>query len=73
LVGSLLWWYVNLFGQTPEQGARGVIHLACSPEVEGVSGKYFRKKVMSDSSPETYNLESARRLWEISAQITGLV
>ncbi|WP_298006910.1 MULTISPECIES: SDR family oxidoreductase [Anaerolinea] len=57
---------------SPEEGARTSVYLAASQEVEGVSGKYFEKCRAVPSSPESYDLASARRLWEISLQMTGL-
>ena len=57
---------------SPEEGARTSVYLAASPEVEGVSGKYFEKCKAVPSSPESYDLTSARRLWEVSLQMTGL-
>jgi retinol dehydrogenase 14 len=60
------------FGATPEQGADTVIYLASSPEVEGVSGKYFERRRPRRSSPESYDEAAARRLWQLSEQLTGL-
>ncbi len=57
---------------SPEKGARTSIYLASSPEVEGVSGKYFRRRKVVASTPETYNESIAKRLWEWSAEKTGL-
>jgi len=73
IIGPLIGWFMSRNAQKPEEGAQAVIYLASSPEVEDVSGKYFRKEVLMDSDPETYNLESAKRLWEISAEMTGIV
>jgi NAD(P)-dependent dehydrogenase (short-subunit alcohol dehydrogenase family) len=60
------------FGATPEQGADTIIFLASSPEVEGVSGEYFERRRPRRSSPESYNEAAARRLWQVSEQLTGL-
>jgi hypothetical protein len=60
------------FAIGPEEGAETPIYLASSPEVEGVSGKYFVDKEPVRSSPASYDEETARRLWEISAEMTGL-
>ncbi len=62
---------VQLPGVTPEVGAGTTIFLATSPEVKGVSGKYFVKKVAVDSDPATYDKAAAARLWEISAGMVG--
>ena len=58
---------------SPESGAETSVYLASSPEVEGVTGKYFSKKRAVASSPESQNAERARRLWEVSERLTGLI
>jgi len=61
------------FAMSSTKAAETSIYLASSPEVEGITGKYFMKKNKAvPSSPITYDEAAARRLWEISAQITGL-
>jgi hypothetical protein len=57
---------------SPEQGARTVIWLASSPQVEHSTGKYFAKQREIKSSKESYDLEVARHLWEVSCELTGL-
>lgn len=57
---------------TPEQGAQTNIYLASSPEVEGVSGKYFVKCKQVPSSPASHDREAAARLWQESLKLTGL-
>lgn len=63
---------VRLFFVSPEKGAETSIYLSMSPDVENVSGKYFVKKTPVASSPETYDLEIARRLWRVSEDLTKL-
>lgn len=67
--------FINLpirwFGQTSEEGARTIVYLASSPEVEGVTGRFFVNQRPMPSSPESRSDEKARRLWEVSAQMTG--
>ena len=55
-----------------EAGARTSVYLASSEEVEGVSGRYFVKERPVDSSPESYDEAVARRLWDVSCEMTGL-
>lgn len=57
---------------TPEQGAQTSIYLATSPEVEGVTGLYFRKCKPIPSSPVSYREDIARQLWQVSEEMTGL-
>jgi NAD(P)-dependent dehydrogenase (short-subunit alcohol dehydrogenase family) len=61
------------FGGNPERGAETNIYLAASPEVEGISGGYFVNRQESRSSPASYDEAAARKLWDVSAQLTGLV
>ncbi len=60
------------FVLTAAQGAATQIYLATSPEVEAVSGQYFIKCKPAPSRPESYDRSKAARLWEISAQMTGV-
>jgi retinol dehydrogenase-14 len=60
------------FSLTPEQGADTVIFLASSPEVEGVTGKYWTNRTIVASSPESYDEAAQQRLWSISTQLTGI-
>jgi len=57
---------------SPIQGAQTSIYLASSPEVEGVTGKYFDRKKAMRSSEVSYDAGAARRLWDASLQLTGL-
>ena len=70
-------WVVRLFlplvhrnSLTPEQGARTIVYLASSPDVEGVTGKYFVREREVASDPISYDESAARRLWEVSEEMT---
>jgi len=56
-----------------EQGAQTSVYLASSPEVEGVSGKYFGKCQPRASSPASYDVDAQERLWRLCAEMTGVV
>lgn len=56
----------------PETGARTLIYLASSPEVEGVSGRFFFRQRARRTKPVTLDPEVAARLWQISAHLVGL-
>ncbi len=60
------------FSLTPVQGADTVIYLAASAEVEGITGKYWTNRTAVASSPESYDEAAQKRLWDVSAQLTGL-
>ncbi|MGD8627316.1 MAG: SDR family oxidoreductase [Anaerolineae bacterium] len=63
---------MRLFARSPEEGAETSLYLATSPDVAGVTGAYFADKEAVDSAPATYDEALARRLWQISADLTGL-
>jgi NAD(P)-dependent dehydrogenase (short-subunit alcohol dehydrogenase family) len=54
-----------LFAISPERGARTSIYLASSPEVEGVSGRYFARCRAGRSSPRSYDRSTAAELFRI--------
>ena len=62
----------RLFFTSPANGAQTSIYLASSPEVEGVSGKYFSKKRVREFPASANDEASARRLWQISGELTKL-
>jgi NAD(P)-dependent dehydrogenase (short-subunit alcohol dehydrogenase family) len=69
------WLLKNLGGMialSPEKGARTSIYLASSPEVEGVSGRYFVKEKPVTSSPQSRDQSAAERLWRLSLEMTGV-
>lgn len=72
IFGGPLKWLVERVSLTPEQGADNTVYLATHPDVEGITGKYFVKRDAVPSSPLSYDKDLARRLWEVSAQITLL-
>lgn len=71
------WWQVPLlkaasvFLKTPKQGAATSIYLASSPEVEGVSSKYWVDCKPKASNKASYDTDVARKLWEVSQELTG--
>jgi NAD(P)-dependent dehydrogenase (short-subunit alcohol dehydrogenase family) len=63
---------VGVFFMSPEQGAETSIYLAASPDVEGVTGKYFERSRETLSSPLSHDRDAARRLWEVSERLCGI-
>jgi len=57
---------------TSEEGADTQIWLATSEEVEGITGKYFVRRLDTRSSDVSYDNDVARRLWQVSAEMVGL-
>jgi len=57
---------------SPDRAARAAVYLATSPELEGVTGKFFSRGKEKRSSRESYDETSAERLWKISEELTKL-
>ena len=62
-------YHANVFGL---RGALTPIYLASSPEVEGVTGRYFANRRPKTSSKASYDTAAAARLWQVSADLAGL-
>ena len=60
------------FMKTPAQGAVTPVYLASSPEVEGVTGRYFVNRKPKASAKTAYDTTAAARLWQVSADLAGL-
>lgn len=70
--GRLAMVLIRPFEASSKMGARTSIYLASSPEVEGVTGQYFIGRKARRSSAASYDVDAARRLWEVSERLTGL-
>ncbi len=60
------------FMLSAEGGARTSVYLASSPEVEGVSGKYFIKSKVARESKAAQDDAATEKLWQKSAEMTGV-
>ncbi len=59
----------NMEGASVVEGAETSIYLATSPEVEGVSGKYFSHKVEKPISDLAKDPQVQKRFWELSESL----
>ena len=62
---------VRPFFISEEKGARTSLYLAASPEVEGVTGKYFAKCQEAKRKRVSYDQAAAKRLWEVSESLVA--
>lgn len=62
----------DLFAIPVEKGAMTQIYVATSPQVEGVTGKYFSRCKIDQPSKAAQNQDDWARLWEMSAKLCGL-
>lgn len=62
----------HVFAISPEKGAETIVYLAASPEVEGITGKYYANKTAIPSSAASYDQKSWQRLWVASLELAHL-
>ena len=65
--------FVRPFLKSPAQGAATSIHLASSPDLEQVTGRYFANSRPKRSSKRSYDEATAARLWQVSTDLVGLI
>ena len=70
VIGPMIQKVMGIFSHSAEEGADNSIYLASSPDVEGVTGKYFIQRNSALSSSLTYEVELAKELWEVSERLT---
>lgn len=69
---TLMQWRKAAHGRTPEEGARTIVYLAEAIEVARKSGLYFVDCAPIEPSAAARSDADAKRLWELSARLTGL-
>lgn len=69
---ALYWRARSKFAMDPAKGAECQVYVASAPEVEGISGKYWHKSRIVSSSPESYDLEVAAKLWKVSEAMCNI-
>lgn len=72
ILGNLVRLLERFVAISPEEGAKTSIYLASSPEVKGISGKYWNQSKAVDSDSVSYDTATQRRLWDVSEQLAGL-
>ena len=55
-----------------EKGGSYIVRLAASPELEGVTGKYFEEGRRVEPAPLAQDAALARGLWQVSGSMVGL-
>ncbi len=61
--------FITLFAINVKKGAKTSIYLASSPEIENITGEYFVKSKSVKSSKISYDIESQKKLWELSESL----
>jgi NAD(P)-dependent dehydrogenase (short-subunit alcohol dehydrogenase family) len=70
---SAMFWKIfsGIGGISEEEGAHTSVYLASSPEVEGVTGKYFDNSQEKKPSRRALNEELGKQLWAASEEMIG--
>ena len=71
VLGRVVNFFIGARGVDAARGAETLIYLAASPEVEGITGKYFVDCRAVASSSLSYNAGLASGLWEMSERLTA--
>ncbi len=58
--------------QSPEKAAKKLIYLIASDEVKGITGKYFVKNKITETSKLTLDKPFQKELWDLSIKLTGI-
>ena len=58
---------------TVREGAGATVRLAVSPELEGVTGRYFDGQKEARANRQAYDAEARKRLWDLSEELCGLL
>jgi NAD(P)-dependent dehydrogenase (short-subunit alcohol dehydrogenase family) len=72
------WWFTVVSRviypllKTPAQGAETPIYLASSPDVGGVTGRFFANRRLRTANPLASDTGMTARLWQVSADLVGL-
>ncbi len=56
---------------TVQEGAGATVRLAVSPELEGVTGRYFDGQREARANRQAYDTEARKRLWVLSERLCG--
>jgi retinol dehydrogenase 12 len=72
LIASLVSLFMPLVARSPVQGAETSIYLASSPSVEAITGKYFQDSHEVTPAPRANDMDVARKLWDVSAEMVHL-
>ena len=63
------------YGRTVDDlqtGVDAVLNLIENPALDGTTGQYFSIQQPAAAHPDTYDVETQRRLWQLSEELTGV-
>ena len=56
---------------TVQEGADATVRLAVSPDLEGITGRFFDRKREARANEQAYDPQARERLWELSEALCG--
>jgi NAD(P)-dependent dehydrogenase (short-subunit alcohol dehydrogenase family) len=65
----------NSFGtvmSSVDEGKEATLRLVCSPDLVGVTGRYYDGTREATADQQAYDADARRRLWELSEELCGL-
>jgi retinol dehydrogenase 12 len=71
ITGRIVPLLLKPFFRSPDKGAATIVYLAGSPEVEGVTGKYFYDDAPIEPKPWALDTAAEGRLWVVSERLLG--
>jgi retinol dehydrogenase 12 len=69
---SLAMEVVNTFATPLHEGVKPILRVACSPELQGCSGAYFKKYKQMPADPAIHDSEVIRRVWKMAEEQVGM-
>ncbi len=57
---------------TVAEGAEATLRLAVGDDVDGVTGRFYNVRDEADADPQAADAEARKRLWALSAELTGI-
>jgi NAD(P)-dependent dehydrogenase (short-subunit alcohol dehydrogenase family) len=72
LLAALIGIFTPLVARSPAKGAETSVYLASSPEVEGITGKYFFDSHVIPAASQAADMLAAAKLWQVSAELVHL-
>lgn len=67
----ILRFFEQLIAVSPEKGAQTTLHLAASPDVQNMTGEYFKNSKIASAAPIARDEMLQDRLWDVSIKLTG--
>ena len=72
LASRVMFGMMKPFQLSPKEGAETSVYMASSPDVDGVTGKCFEKKIETETSEVSYDVELQKKLWDATTSLLGL-